>query len=76
MKSMSIRNISDKVYTAIQEMARENRRSLQEQVKYLLEQEVQLRQGSSLSKALAWRDRLRNRRFNDSVESIREDRNR
>ena len=76
MKSMSIRNISDKVYYAIQKMARENRHSLQEQVKYLLELEVRLRQGSSISKATAWRDRLRNRRFNDTVESIREDRNR
>jgi len=76
MKSMSIRNISEKVYNAIQEMARENRRSLQEQVKYLLEQEVQLRRGSSISKAHAWRDKLKNRRFSDTVESIREDRNR
>jgi len=74
MKAMSLRNVPENVYNTLQEMAKSNRRSLQEQVKFLLEQEVKLRQGSSISKAVAWRARLNNRNLSDSVASIREDR--
>ena len=76
MRAMSLRNVPEKVYSALKEMATKNRRSLQEQVKFLLEQEVELHQGSSISKALAWRDRLKGRRFSDTVESVQEERNR
>lgn len=76
MKAMSLRNIPDDIYRGLQEMARSNRRSLQEQTKYLLEQEVKLRQGSYIIKAAAWRNRLKNRNFSDTVADIREDRQR
>jgi len=38
MKSLSIRNLSDDTYAHLQFLARSNRRSLQEQIKCLLEQ--------------------------------------
>jgi len=76
MKSISLRNVPDNVYKALQEMARSNRRSLQEQVKYILEQDVRLRHGSTVQTAAKWRYRLKGRQLSDSVESIREDRQR
>ncbi|MFO7876822.1 MAG: hypothetical protein R6U55_09620 [Desulfovermiculus sp.] len=76
MKAISLRNVPEDVYAALQEMARENRRSLQEQVKYLLEQEVRLIRQSPTSRASAWRKKLGSRNCLDIPELIREDRNR
>ena len=74
MKSISLRNVPDNVYKALQEMARENHRSLQEQIKYLLEQEAGLVRGSPLAAASNWRKRLKGREFRDTVKMIRQDR--
>lgn len=76
MKSISLRNVPNDVYVALQEMARINHRSLQEQVRHILEQDVRLRRGSSVQTAAKWRSRLSGRRLSDSVQSIREDRQR
>jgi len=76
MKSVSIRNVPDAVYTALQEMARANRRSLQEQIKFILEQEAGLVKGSSLAAAANWRKRFKGRKFTDTVKMIQQDRKR
>jgi hypothetical protein len=76
MKSISIRNVPETVYHTLQEMARLNHRSLQEQIKCILEQEVSLVKVSSLATAANWRKHFKGRRFTDAVESIREDRKR
>lgn len=76
MKSISVRNVSDDIYLALQEMAEKNRRSLQEQVKHVLESEVRIVQGVALAKAGEWRKKLQGRQFPDVVELIREDRSR
>ena len=76
MKSVSIRNVPDDVYTKLKAMAKANRRSLQEQIKYLLEKEVKLDRGSSMVKAYQWRSKLRDREFVDTVATVREDRDR
>jgi hypothetical protein len=76
MKAISLRNVPDDVYAALQEMARENRRSLQEQVKYLLEQEVKLVRKSPISRASDWRNKLVSRNCLDIPGLVREDRNR
>jgi predicted CopG family antitoxin len=76
LKAISIRNVPDEVYTALATMAKNNRRSLQEQVKYLLEKETQLLKESSILKARTWRKRLANRSLKDIVKMIREDRSR
>ncbi len=74
MRAISIRNVPDEVYTSLRNLAKANRRSLQEQIKLVLENEVKLLKGSSLSKASAWRKRLESRNQSDTVGLIREDR--
>jgi plasmid stability protein len=74
MKAISIRNIPDDVYSALQKMAKRNRRSLQEQIKLILEQEAKLGNRSFLIEAAEWRKRLKDRNLKDSVEMVRKDR--
>lgn len=76
MKSISIRNVSDDVYKSLQETARKNRRSLQEQIKLILEQEVKLKSRSFLAGAAQWRRLLQNRELTDTVNMVRKDRER
>jgi plasmid stability protein len=76
LKAISIRNVPDDVYFVLQEMAKANRRSLQEQIKYILEQEVTLIKGSPMAKAAKWRKHLQGRQLSDAVRSMREDRER
>lgn len=74
MSAISVRNIPEETYIALKEMARKSHRSTQEQVRYLIDQEVRLATDSSLSVAESWRDKLKGRSHSDSVEMIREDR--
>ena len=76
MKSISVRNVPDEVYVGLQVMAKTNRRSLQEQVKLILEREVKLTKGSFVTNAIEWRKRLQDRKFTDTVVAVREDRER
>ena len=57
-------------------MARKNRRSLQEQIKLILEQEVELANRSFLVGAAKWRKQLEGRALSDTVKTVREDRKR
>jgi plasmid stability protein len=74
MKAISIRNVPDDVYTALQEMAKKNRRSLQEQVKFILERELKLNNRSFLAGAAEWRKQLKGRKLKDTEKTVREDR--
>ena len=76
MKAVSLRNVPDHVYGKLQRMARENRRSLQEQIKLILEQEVELASRSFLAGAAEWRKKLKGRVLSDTVETVRRDRER
>ena len=76
VKAISIRNVPDNVYLALQNMAKANRRSLQEQIKDILEREVRLTSGSSVARAAGWRKRLKGRKFTDTVKMVQEDRER
>ena len=76
MKAISLRNVPENVYAGLQAMAQANRRSLQEQVKLILEQEVNMANRSFLTNAADWRKRLEKRAIKDTVKSIREDRDR
>lgn len=76
MKSISIRNVPDHIYTSLQVLAKNNRRSLQEQIKFMLEQEIKIANRSFLTSAAEWRKRLKSRSLNDTVTMIREDRER
>ncbi len=74
MKALSIRNLPDDVYAALKAMAAANHRSMQEQVRCLIEREARLAAGSGLAGARAWRARLAGRSLGDSVEDVRQDR--
>lgn len=74
MKALSIRNLPDDVYDALKAMAATNHRSMQEQVRCLIERETKLAAGPGLAEARAWRARLAERRLGDTVADVREDR--
>ncbi len=76
MKSLSIRNLPDNTYKLLKKMARQNHRSLQEQVRFLLEQDTLLAHGGALEQARKWRKKLSGREFSDGVAMIRTDRER
>ncbi len=76
MKAISIRNVPESVYAGLQEMAKTNRRSLQEQIKLILEQEVRLNKRSFLVDAAEWRKEFQGRHFKDTVKDVRKDRQR
>ncbi len=76
MKAISIRNVPEDVYARLQEMAKKNRRSLQEQIKLILEQEVTLNKRSFLTNAAEWRKKFQGRQFKDTVKDVRKDRQR
>jgi plasmid stability protein len=76
MKAISIRNVPDNVYKALQQMAKQNRRSLQEQIKFILEQELKLSDRSFLARAAEWRRLLKAHKFSDIEKMVREDRER
>lgn len=74
MKALSIRNLPDEVYEALKAMAAANHRSIQEQVRCLIEREAKLASGCGLATAHAWRLRLAGRQLGDTVEDLRQDR--
>lgn len=74
---MTIRNIPDDVYEALVESARTEHRSIQEQVRYVLENEAKLRSRSVCEEAAEYRTRLSGRATKRTVvDDLREDRNR
>lgn len=76
MKALSIRNLPDDVYEALKAMAAANHRSMQEQVRCIIEREARLSAGPGLATARAWRMRLAGRDLGDTVEDVRQDRTR
>jgi plasmid stability protein len=77
MKTMTIRNLPEEVYSGLQDMARSNHRSLQEQVRLMLIEEVRLRRQSVCEQAGSYRARLIGRISAKSVvDDIKEDRTR
>ena len=74
MKTMTVRNVPDSIYKQLTEWACANNRSLQEQVRHLLVQEVKLHKPSALEAAAAARKRLKGRALGNVVVDIREDR--
>lgn len=74
MKALSIRNLPDEVYDALKAMAAANHRSMQEQVRSMIERETKLAASPSLATARAWRLRLAGRELEDTVNDVRQDR--
>ena len=74
MRALSIRNLPDEVYEVLKSMAAANHRSMQEQVRHMIEREAKLASSNGLSAARAWRTRLAGRTLGDTVEDVRQDR--
>lgn len=74
MKALTVRGVPDGVYHTLQRLARDNRRSMQEQVTLILEREAALVSGSRLADALAMRKRLAGRAWGNIAADIRKDR--
>lgn len=74
MKALSVRNLPDDVYEALRAMAASNHRSIQEQVRCLIEREAKLSSGPGVAAARAWRARLAGRTLGDTVADVRQDR--
>lgn len=74
MKALSIRNLPDDVYEALKALAAANHRSMQEQVRCLIEREARLVAAPGLATARAWRSKLADRKLGDTVEDVRKDR--
>jgi plasmid stability protein len=76
MKVITIRNVPDDLYRAISRLAKRNRRSIQQQVLTILDRVRILDNDPPVEKAKEIRKRLANRELGDSVEEIRQERNR
>jgi len=75
VKALSIRNLPDDVYESLKTMAAVSHRSMQEQVRCMIEREAKLRAGHGLTAAArTWRMRLAGRTLGDTVEDVRTDR--
>lgn len=74
MKALSIRNLPDDVYDALKAMAAANHRSMQEQVRCIIEREARLVAGPGLATAREWRMKLAGRSLGDTVDDVRQDR--
>ncbi len=75
MADMTIRDVPDDVRSALK-LARRNRRSLEQQVLWLLDNARQLDRDSPVVEAAAFRARLAVRDLGDTVAEIREERRR
>ncbi len=76
MKNMTIREVPDDVYAVICREAKENHRSIQDQVRHILAKEARLRHGGMLKAMHRWRERTAGRDLGDTVTDIRKARNR
>jgi plasmid stability protein len=71
MKTMTIREVPDQVYAAICAQAETSHRSIQEQVRYVLEKEARIRGGGFRQSAARWRAKFDGRKLGGTVEDIR-----
>jgi plasmid stability protein len=76
MSQILVRGLTPETVERLKRQARLNRRSLQGEVKTILEEAVVYSGKEALAVALEWRNRLSGRRYGDSARIIREDRNR
>ena len=76
MSQILVRGLTPETVERLKRQARLNRRSLQGEVKTILEEAVAYSGKEALAVALEWRKRLSGRRYGDSARLVREDRNR
>ncbi len=76
MAQILVRNLDKKVVAGLKRRARQNGRSLQAEVKMILEQSMPPDPGTALARILEFRKQFEGRVFSDSVDLLREERER
>ena len=76
MAKILVRNLDDKTIERLKKRARMKGRSLQSEVKTVLEQASQLDMEAALKLVNRIRSKFKGRKFKDSTNLVREDRNR
>lgn len=76
MAQIIVRNLDDSVVERLKNRARTNGRSLEAEVRLILEQSAKVDTATARSMAMDMRRRLKGRKFPDISELIREDRER
>lgn len=76
MAQLTIRNLDDRVYQRLRDHAKLNHRSLEAEVRTILERAVTPDRADVIRQAAEMRERLKGRYVGDSTADIREDRDR
>ncbi len=76
MAQILVRNLDDRLVQRLKDQARRNGRSLQAEVKMILEQAAKVDMETARALIDEFRRSLKGRKFYDNVELIREDRDR
>ena len=76
MAQIIVRNLDDVVVDRLKTRARDNDRSLEAEVRHILEQSAKMDMAQARLIVMERRKKLQGRKFSDSVELIREDRDR
>lgn len=76
MPSLLVRNLDDHIIDRLKANAKHHGRSLQKEVKAILTETVAFLTTEAAAVSAGWRKSLRNRKMGDSVDLVREDRNR
>jgi antitoxin FitA len=76
MAQIIVRNLDDDVVTRLKMRARDNDRSLEAEVRHILEQSAKIDMAQARLIVMQRRKKLQGRKFADSIELIREDRDR
>jgi len=76
MAQIIVRNLDDAVVERLKAQAKDNNRSLEAEVRRILEQSAKMDMAQARQIVMEWRKKLQGREFVDSVALIREDRDR
>ena len=76
MADLLVRGLETRVVARLKEMARSNGRSLQGELKAILTESVPYSMKQAFEVAAKWKRRLTGKKFSDSTDLIREDRDR
>jgi antitoxin FitA len=76
MAQIIVRNLDDAIVDRLKARARDNDRSLEAEVRHILEQSARVDMAQARQIAIDIRERLKGRKFPDVAELIREDRER
>ena len=76
MPHILVRDVDSDIVKRLKSIAKQHGRSLQGEVKAILEQTVPMTMSEARAVSEKWQQRLKGRKFSDSAKLIREDRER